>query len=137
MQGGELPWLTCQEIVGQVLGGKGEGDAGRQQEGGDIHAQHGQHDDAGSQKGRALAGGDDGAGDAAVDGALPPQVHAGGLHHAVGKPEHPHEHDQQADAGEHEGRVGPDGAQQHAGTQQQRGQHWQRHLHRTPGVPSK
>ena len=109
--------------MGEVLGSKGEGDAGGQQQGGHIHAQHGQHDDPARQQGRTLAGGDDGTGNPSIDRALPAQVHTGGLHHTVCKPQHPHEHDQEADAGEDEGGVRPDGPQQHACSQQQRGQH--------------
>ena len=45
------------------------------------------------------------------------------LHNAVGKPEHPQQHDHDADAREDEICVGADRAQQDAGTKQKRCQH--------------
>ncbi len=47
---------------------------------------------------------------------LPSQVRHRVLHHRVGKPQKPGQHHKEADAGEEEGGITPDAAQQHAGT---------------------
>ena len=61
---------------------------------------------------------------------LTAQVHYGVLHDAVGEPEHPQQHDHDADAREDERRIGADGAQQDTRTKQQRRQHRQAELAR-------
>ena len=78
---------TSKKVVGEILGGVCQRDANWQQQGVDVHAQHGQHDDKGCQQGCALAGGDDGARDPVIKAALQqscrPEICAGDDEHEL------------------------------------------------------